>query len=133
VSQENVEVVRRTLEAFSDRDADLVFSYLAAEMEWEPAGPAAVEGAVYRGRVDVAGAIAALWETWEVFRLEEAEVRDLGDSILWLGRVHIKGSTSRIELDQEFANHIEVRDGKIVRVKAFIAWQEALEAVGLRE
>jgi ketosteroid isomerase-like protein len=60
MSQENVEIVRRTLEAFSDRDADLVFSYMAADMEWEPAGPTAVEGAVYRGRVDVAGAIAAL-------------------------------------------------------------------------
>jgi ketosteroid isomerase-like protein len=60
MSQENVEIARRTLEAFSDRDADVVLGYLDAEIEWEPAGPAAVEGAVYRGRVDVAGAIAAL-------------------------------------------------------------------------
>jgi hypothetical protein len=50
-----------------------------------------------------------------------------------LGRVHLKGGASRVELDQEFANHIEVRDGKIVRAKAFSAWQEALDAVGLRE
>jgi ketosteroid isomerase-like protein len=133
MSQENVEVVRRTLEAVSDRDADLLSSYIAAEMEWEPAGPAAVEGVAYRGRVEITGAIAELWTTWEVFRFEETQVRDLGDSILWLGHVHVKGSASHLELDQEFANHVQVRDGKIVRAKAFLAWQEALDAAGLQE
>jgi ketosteroid isomerase-like protein len=133
MSQENVEVARRVHRAFSDRDADLLSSCLGDDMEWEPAGPAAVESSVYRGRVDVFDAMAALWETWEVFRFEETQVRDLGDSVLWLGRVHLKGGASRVELDHEFANHIEVRDGKIVRAKAFSAWQEALDVVGLRE
>jgi hypothetical protein len=66
-------------------------------------------------------------------RFEETRVRDVGDSVLWLGRVQMKGGASHVELDQEFANHVEVRDGQIVRAKAFLAWQEALEAVGLRE
>jgi ketosteroid isomerase-like protein len=133
MSQENVELVRRTLEAVSDRDADVLSSYIAADMEWEPAGPAAVEGAFYRGRVEVTGAMAEIWKTWEVFRFEETQVRDLGESILWLGRVHVKGSASHLELDQEFANHVEVRDGKVVRARAFLAWREAFEALGLGE
>ena len=133
MSQESVDVVRRVHEAFSVRDADLLSSYIGDDMEWEPAGPAAVEGSVYRGRVDVLAAMTALWETWEVFRFVETEVRDLGDSVLWLGRVHMKGGTSHIELDQEFANHVEVSHGKLVRAKAFLAWREALAAVGVRE
>jgi ketosteroid isomerase-like protein len=56
-----------------------------------------------------------------MFQFEEAEVRDLGDSVLWLGRVHMRGTASQVELDQEFANHIEVRDGKIVRAQAFLS------------
>jgi hypothetical protein len=44
-----------------------------------------------------------------------------------------QGSASQVELDQEFANHIEVRDGEIVRAKAFPAWREGLEAVELAE
>jgi ketosteroid isomerase-like protein len=133
MSQENVEVVRRTLKAFSDRDADVASSYLAAGIEWEPASPATVEGAVYRGRDEVAEATAGLWELWDVFRFEETEVRDLGESVVWLGHVRMKGSASQVELDQEFANHIELRDGKIVRAKAYLSWEEALEAAGLRE
>jgi ketosteroid isomerase-like protein len=133
MSEENVEIVRRTLEAFSDRDVDGASYHLAADIEWEPASPTAVEHAIYRGRDEVAEATAALWEIWDVFRFEETEVRDLGDSVLWLGHVHMKGGASQLELDQEFANHIDLRDGKIVRARAFLSWREGLEDAGLRE
>jgi ketosteroid isomerase-like protein len=74
-----------------------------------------------------------VWQTWDIFAFEESEVRDLGDAVLWLGRVKMRGSASQVELDQEFAIHTLVRDSKVVRVRAFLAWREALEAVGLRE
>jgi hypothetical protein len=56
-------------------------------------------------RSTVAGppGFAATWETWEVFRLEEHEIRDLGDSTVWLGRADLTGRTSHVQLDQEFA------------------------------
>jgi hypothetical protein len=65
--------------------------------------------------------------------LEEGEVRDLGDSVLWLGRAKLRGSASHIELDQEFALHFVLRDGKFIRVHAHLTWTDALKAVGLRE
>ena len=133
MSQENVKIVRKLIEAWNEHDEALSVSYLATDIEWEPAGPAAVERVVYRGREECARGFAAVWETWDEFRFEEAEVRDLGDSVLWLGRVHMKGSASHVELDQEFANHMDVRDGKVARVKAFLAWPDALKAAGLSE
>ena len=65
--------------------------------------------------------------------MEEQELRDLGDSIVWLGRAHLRGGVSHVELDQEFAVHFLVREGKIIRLRGFLAWQEALEAAGLVE
>jgi hypothetical protein len=103
------------------------------EIEWAPIGPAAVERAVYRGRDEVSGGFAATWETWEVFQLEEHEARDLGDSVLWLGHAQMKGGTSNVEFDQEFALRIAIDGGKIVRIKGFQTWDEALEAAGLEE
>jgi ketosteroid isomerase-like protein len=131
MSQENVEIVRKLLEAWNEHDAELWLSYAAPEIEWMPAGPAAVEGAVYRGRDEVASGIAAVWETWDVFDFREGDLRDLGDSVLWLGRVKMRGSASGIELDQEFAIHVVAHDGKITRVHTFLTWRAALEAVGL--
>ena len=111
-----------------------MLSYAAPEIEWMPAGPAAVERAVYRGRDEVARAYAAVWETWDLFQFEGSQqLRDLGDSVLWLGRVKMRGSASEVELDQEFAAHWVLRDAKLIRIQAFLSWREALEAVGSYE
>jgi ketosteroid isomerase-like protein len=129
MSLANVEVIRRGVEAWNQQDADLWLSYAAPGVEWMPAGPATVERTVYRGHEEVAAGFAAVWETWEEFRFQESEVRDLGDSVLWLGRVKMKGGASHVELDQEFAFHAVLRDGKVTAVHSFLAWDEAEEAV----
>ena len=133
MSQENVETVRKAIEAWNQREADLLLSYAAPEIEWMPAGPAAVESAVYRGHDEVASAYAAVWQTWDLFQFEGSQLRDLGDSVLWLGQVKMRGRASQVELDEEFAAHWVVRDGKLISIQAFLSWQGALEAVGLTE
>jgi ketosteroid isomerase-like protein len=133
MSQENVKIVRNGVAAWNRRDAELWLTYAAPAIEWVPAGPAAVEQAIYNGYDEVARGLAAVWDTWEVFEFDESEVRDLGDSVLWLGHVKMRGGTSHVELDQEFALHSLLRDGKFIRVQAFLSWREALEAAGLAE
>jgi ketosteroid isomerase-like protein len=133
MSQENVEVVRRAMAAFSERDPDAAARVLHPEIEWEPAGPGGVERTVYRGFDQIAQAIDALAGVWDTMRLEEVDIRDLGDAVVWLGRIHLRGSGSGVEIDQEFAQLYLVRDGKVVVVKAFLKWGDALEAVGLEE
>jgi len=81
----------------------------------------------------VASGFAAAWQTWDVFRFEESEIRDLDDAALWLGRVKLRGSASHVELDQEFAAYSLVSDGKVIRIQTFFSWKEALDAAGLRE
>jgi ketosteroid isomerase-like protein len=133
VSRGNVEVVCRVVEAWNRRDLDAALRHLAPDVEWAPAGPAAVERVVYCGPEECARGFAAVWETWDVFRFKETEVRDHGDSALWLGHVHMRGRTSHVELDQEFGIHFVVRDDKVVQAHAFPSWSNALEAAGLSE
>ena len=133
MSQENVEIVRKGIVAWNRRDARLWLTYAAPEIEWVPAGPAAVEQAIYRGHEEVTRGLAAVWDTWEVFEFAESEVRKVGDAVLWLGHVKMRGGTSHVELAQEFALHSLLRDHKVIRVRAFLAWREALEAAGLEE
>jgi ketosteroid isomerase-like protein len=133
MSEEDVEAARQLIQAFNRRDLAAMTESFGPEIEWTPAGPAAVERAVYRGRDEVSDGFGTTWETWEVFHLEEHEARDLEDSILWLGRAQLKGGASHVELDQEFAIRFLVDGGKIVRIDGFRTWQEALEAAGLSE
>ena len=133
MSQDNVEVVRAAMDAFNRRDLKAMTERFDPEIEWAPGGPAAVERAVYRGRDEVSGGFAATWEAWDLFRMQESELRDLGDSIVWLGRAQMRGGASHVELDQEFAVHFLVRDGEILKAHGFLTWQEALKAAGLPE
>ena len=133
MSDENVENCRRAFEAWNRRDIDGWLAQAAPDFEWIPANPAAVERNVYRGDEEIRQAFAEIWEIWEVFRLEESEIRDLGGSVLWLGRVHAKGRTSHVELDHDFGVHILLRDDEGIRAEAFLTWQEALQAAGLSE
>ena len=67
------------------------------------------------------------------YRLDDNEARDLGDSVLWLGRAHLTGGTSHQELDQEFAVRLLIDGGQFVRIEGFRTWREALEVAGLSE
>ena len=133
MSQETVEMARELIRAFNRRDLAAMTQIFDPAIEWTPGGPAAVERAVYRGRDEVSEGFASTWETWEVFQLEEREVRDLGDSVLWLGHAQLKGGASHVKVSQEFAVRIAIDGGKIVRLKGFRTWKEALEAAGLRD
>jgi ketosteroid isomerase-like protein len=133
MSKENVEIVRQLIQAWNQRDSNLALRYLALEVEWAPAGPAAVERPIYRGHDQVSQGLDATWEAWEEFHFEGDDFRDLDDSVLWLGRVQMRGGTSHLELDQEWAIYCSLRDGKVFRIHAFSEWQEGLEAAGLSE
>jgi ketosteroid isomerase-like protein len=132
MSEEKVALVTQFVRAFNRRDLAAMSRGLDSKVEWTPGGPAAVERVVYRGRDEVLDGFAATWKTWEVFHLEESEVRDLEDSLVWLGRARLRGGASHVEVDQEFAIHFLVRDEKIVRFRGFQEWRYALE-VGLSE
>jgi hypothetical protein len=131
MSREDVEQVRMAVEAWNRREAELWSEYAAPDVEWIPAGPAAVEGTVYRGYEEAVRGLEAVWQTWDVVHFEESQVRDLDDAVLWLGRLKLRGAASHVELDQEFAVRFVLREQKLRTVQAFLGWQPALEAVGL--
>jgi ketosteroid isomerase-like protein len=133
MSQENVEIVRRLLAAWNRRDEELMRRHMTSDIEWAPVGPTQLEGELYRGEAEVSKAFEEVWDTWDRFQFQEAEVRDLVDSVVWLGRVQMQGKGSEVALDQEFACHFMLRDAEVARAEAFLSWAEALEAAGLRE
>ena len=133
MSQQTVEIVRRAVDAWNRRDPDLWCSYATPDVEWTPAGPAAVEGTVYRGSEEVAAGMESVWQTWDEVFFEESEVRDLPEATLWLGRLKLRGASSKIALDQEFAVRFVLRGDKLAAVQAFLSARDALDAMGLAE
>jgi ketosteroid isomerase-like protein len=71
-------------------------------------------------------------ETYDQFRYEADEFVDLGESILALGRIRVRGAQSGAEGTQSGALVMRVREGMLVSYRAYLRREEALEAVGLR-
>ena len=123
-------MVRKGIEAWNSHDFEFGAHLLADDLDWVPASTAAVEQPVYHGKAAVARAFTELWDTWDMWEFVELEIRALGDQVLWLGRVHMRGGASQVELVQEAANLLDFAGEQVVRVRGFRSWQEATEAAG---
>ena len=131
MSEENVEVVRRSVEAFTAGDVERMLAYADPDGELHSAIIGGAEGRVYRGHDGLRQWFADSMESFEELRTELTEFRDLGDRVVALGHIHARGRESGLELDTETGWVFTVRKGKFVRAEGFLSRTRALEAAGL--
>jgi ketosteroid isomerase-like protein len=132
MSQELVETVHRSLDAWTRGDVDAWLEPSHPEVEWISDVARRVEGTeiVYRG---VAG-LRRYWDDWHAVwnvSIEVTESIDLDDTVLTLAKVRTHGGASGIDLQREIAFVFEFEDGLIRRARAYYEPGEAFEAVGL--
>jgi ketosteroid isomerase-like protein len=131
VSQENVEIAKRAVDAFNRRDVEDFFALAASDFEWFPAMAGAVEDG-YRGRDGIEKYLADIGEAWEEYRVLAEEFRDLDDRVVMLGRIEGRGRESRAWIDSPTGTIFEFLNGKMSRVRTYLDHGEALRAAGLR-
>ncbi len=133
MSRENVEVMRSAIEALNERDIDRWLDWWHPDGEWYPRGAGRLEGKQHRGHQQLRHFVENYFASWGVFRIEEEDILDLGDRVVFVGRIHIRGRTSGVELDRPWGCVFRFRDGRIGRADGYTHPREALEAAGLRE
>jgi len=132
MSQQNVEIAKRVVAALNQRDIDFFMQATTSDFEWFPA-LSAVEGEVFRGREGIDTYWGRLDEAWEDYRLVADEYRDLGDTVLILGRMVGRGRGSGVPVETPMGTLGDYRDGKCSRIRAYLDHGEALRAAGLAE
>jgi ketosteroid isomerase-like protein len=127
VSQENVEIVRRLVEAFNDRDDEVLASMLDAEIEFE-----SLTMQTYKGSDGLTGYRRNLDDAWAEWRTEGDRFLSAGsETVVHMHRVVGRGKGSDIPVAQDIAILWTLRRGKVVHGRAFLDPQEALKAAGL--
>jgi ketosteroid isomerase-like protein len=132
MSQENVEIVRRMLEAGVQERVKGVLGYLDVEIEWTTTD-AYLEQATYRGHEGVRSYLEALSDEFDDFRVEPVELIDAGEHVIACVRTTGRGKVSGAPVYLTLTAVCLVRSGKIIRIRNYPEKTEALEAVGLRE
>jgi len=133
MSQANVELAKRSLDAYNRRDLEIYDELYTPDFEWVSPTTSAVEGGSYRGRAAFERYFAMVGETWDEFRVTVTDVREVGDRVLLLGRLEARGLGSGVPVDTPMGSVLDFRDGKISRVRAFLDHGEAFRAAGLSE
>jgi ketosteroid isomerase-like protein len=133
VSEENVEIIRRAVDAFNAEGPDAAGDrFFADEVEFHDP-PDSPSPRVARGREQVRAQFNAFNEAWESRRSEPQEVRAVGaDRVLLVSTEHFRGRDG-IEVQATSASVFTLRDGKVVRWQAFWDRARALEALGISE
>jgi ketosteroid isomerase-like protein len=134
MSQENVDVVRRMAEAFSDGGLDAIAELWDPDIDWRAAEGAIDDVGEMHGPVAVRRYVQDWIDTFDDFRVVVEELRDVGDDrVLAIQRLKGRAKLSGTETEIRFAVVTTVRDGKVVRGREYLSVDDALEAVGLRE
>ena len=134
MSQENVEIVRRGLQAFADGGLDAMAGFWDPDIDWRAAEGAIDDVGEMHGHVAVRRYMEDWIGTFDDYSVVVEELRDVGDDrVLAIQRVKGRAKLSGIEIDVRYAVVNTVRDGKVVRGREYLNVEEALEAVGLRE
>jgi ketosteroid isomerase-like protein len=131
MSQENVALMRRALEAFNSGDPDAVAELAHPEAQLEENTPGLDR--VYVGPEGFRQWYQeAVIEAWEDFRVDDQELRALDhEQVLLHGRLRARGRQSGVEVDMSTFQIIGVKDGMVARRRQYFTEAEALEAAGL--
>ena len=129
MSRENVEIVRRWLEAF-ENDETVFRALTHPAIEWAPFED---NHTISHGLVGAMRIRAAWLDAWAEHRLEIEDMLDGGDDVVATVHLAGRGRGSGVEVDVRLYGHVKVRDGKVVYVYEHENRADALRAVGLPE
>ena len=131
MSQENVEIVRRFIDAWSEHDRPEMAKYLDPDAVFHSAITNVV-GETFHGRDQIVGVFDRWEEEWSEIHWEIDELIDVDESkVVSLHRVIATGRASGVTTVRELGGVIEIRDGLVVSQWIYLDRDEALEAAGL--
>jgi ketosteroid isomerase-like protein len=129
---ENVELVKRSLVAYSGRDFEAMRGMNHPDVELDWSASRGLEPGVYQGVEAVLGFYRNFLDTFETIAIEPDRFIESGDSVVVPNTAYLRGRDG-IETVARSAFIFELQGGLITRICLYQETREALEAAGLSE
>jgi ketosteroid isomerase-like protein len=134
MSQENVEIVRRSTDAYNRRDLDGILENWAPDAVLDWSNSHGFDAGVYRGHGEIREFLLRFLATWDEVRFELVDGPvEVEDGLLVTENVAYLRGRDGIEVKARSAWLTTIRDGEQTSLTLYQTKQEALEAAGLRE
>jgi len=133
MSQKNVKLHRRSVEAFNTRDVEMFIALCDPQIELHST-VTVPGGAIYRGHDGVRRWHGDLEDGWgEELRVEPKAYFDVGDHTITFHVLHGRGRQSGADVAMPAAHVCRWRDGLIVYFKGYAHKEDALRDLGVSE
>jgi ketosteroid isomerase-like protein len=134
MSREDVEIVRRGIDAYNRRDLDGLLENWAPEAVVDWSRSRGFDAGVFRGH----DAIRAFWQrllgAFDEVRIELVDpIEEVEDGVLVVENLGYLRGRDGIEVQTRSAWLVTIRDGQTASLTLYQTKQDALEAAGLRE
>jgi ketosteroid isomerase-like protein len=134
MSQENIAIVRRILDAINRRDVDAAIESASEDFEADWSNSRGLLSGIHRGRDEARESLKAFLEPWESLRWDPEELIELEDDrVLTVSHIRMRGRGSGVEVSATGASIWTIRGGKAAAMKLYQSKVAALEAAGLSE
>jgi ketosteroid isomerase-like protein len=133
MSQENVEIVRQIFRAFNSEDIELVLTFTHTDFELEVPPALSAEPDIYRGHDGMRRYWESFQDAMDEIRLQPERLCDAGEAVVVAMKLTAKGRRTAIAVEQRIAGVWTIRDGKVMRIRAYVSLSEALAAARLAE
>jgi len=132
MSEENVEVVKEVFEGWEARDPEAALRRIDPNVEVDlTASSIWGDWQIRRGHDALQQAVAQLLESWKDMEFSPENFIDAGNEVVvWL-RITARGRESGVPTERYGASAYTVRDGMVIRWRAFETLAEAAKAVGI--
>lgn len=130
MSERNLDVVRRALDAWNRRDLDRALAEMHPECEVDWSESRGLQNRVYRGREEIRRFYEEWLDVFDEVDIRAEELLDVGEHVVVPNRGFARGRQGVVVV----ANSTQVfsfREGKVVRVRLYQDREAALRAVGL--
>jgi ketosteroid isomerase-like protein len=131
-STRRIEVVRRAIDAFNDRDLDAAMREVGPEVEVDWSRSRGVEAGIYRGYDACRSFWSTFIDTFDRVTIAADEFIDSGGHVVVPNRACAQGRDG-IEVAARSVAVVTLRDGRIAGWRLYQEKAEALEAAGKRD
>lgn len=121
----NVELIKEAFEEWNTGERQAFLARVDPEVEINVTSLKVSGGAPYRGHEGYWEWVRTMEESFETWQLHPETFEEREDAVLVTGRMHLRGRASGVELDQETGWIVDVRDGRMRRLRSFLSHDEA--------
>ena len=133
MSQENMEIVRRSVGAYNRRDLDGIVENWAPDAVLDWSNSRGLEAGVYRGHDEIRAFTQRFLAAWDEVRLEIDDPVEVEHDLLVVENVTYLRGRDGIETKARSGWVLTFRDGQQTSLTLYQTKEEALEAAGLRD